>query len=80
MTTIGSNEAKTHLAELLDKVARGEHIMITRHGKPAAVLSPPQKELNIEQVVKEMLAFRDTEGPILGADLTIRDLIEEGRK
>jgi hypothetical protein len=35
MTTIGSYEAKTHLPELLERVARGERIMITKRGKPA---------------------------------------------
>jgi prevent-host-death family protein len=81
MTTMGSHEAKTHLAELLDRVARGEQILITRHGKPAALLSPPpRKEVDVEQVVKEMVEFRDREGPTLGENLTIRDLIEEGRK
>jgi prevent-host-death family protein len=80
MTTIGSHEAKTHLAELLDRVSRGEQILITRHGKPAAVLSPPPtKAKDVGQVVKEILEFRDKEGPTLGKKLTIRGLIEEGR-
>jgi prevent-host-death family protein len=38
--TIGAFEAKTHLAALLDRVAGGEEITITRHGIPAAVLVP----------------------------------------
>jgi prevent-host-death family protein len=41
MTTIGAFEAKTKLSELLDRVERGEEIVITRHGKPAARLVPP---------------------------------------
>ena len=40
MQTIGAFEAKTHLAALLDRVAKGEKITITRHGTPAAVLAP----------------------------------------
>ena len=31
-------EAKTHLAALLDRVANGGKITITRHGIPAALL------------------------------------------
>lgn len=42
MTTIGALEAKTRLSELLDRVAQGEEIVITRDGKPAARLVPPQ--------------------------------------
>lgn len=40
MEQIGSYEAKTHLPRLLDRVARGESLTITRHGKPVAHLVP----------------------------------------
>ena len=40
MERIGATEAKTHLPRLLDRVARGESLSITRHGKPVARLVP----------------------------------------
>ena len=40
MERIGAYEAKTHLPRLLDRVARGESLTITRHGKPVARLVP----------------------------------------
>ena len=40
MEMIAANEAKTHLGRLLERVARGEHLIITRHGKPVAQLIP----------------------------------------
>jgi len=40
METIGAFDAKTHLSALLDRVAKGEKLTITRHGIPAAVLVP----------------------------------------
>ena len=40
MDQIGAYEAKTHLPRLLDRVARGESLTITRHGKPVARLVP----------------------------------------
>ena len=40
METIGAFEAKTHLPRLLDRVAHGESLTITRHGKPVARLVP----------------------------------------
>jgi len=40
MEQVGAYEAKTHLPRLLDRVARGESLIITRHGKPVARLSP----------------------------------------
>ena len=40
MERIGACEAKTHLPQLLDRVAQGESLTITRHGKPVARLVP----------------------------------------
>ena len=44
MESIGSYEAKTHLPRLLDRVARGESLTITRHGRPVARLVPLEKD------------------------------------
>ena len=38
MITVGAFEAKTHLSSLLDKVAEGEEVVITKHGKAVARL------------------------------------------
>ena len=38
MITVGAFEAKTHLSMLLDRVAAGEEVVITKHGKPIARL------------------------------------------
>ena len=38
MITVGAFEAKTHLLALLDRVAEGEEVIITKHGKPVARL------------------------------------------
>jgi prevent-host-death family protein len=38
MITVGAFEAKTHLSTLLDRVAEGEEVIITKHGKPVARL------------------------------------------
>jgi prevent-host-death family protein len=40
MKTVGTFNAKTHLSDLLDRVARGESFLITKRGKPVAALSP----------------------------------------
>ena len=40
METVNVHEAKTHLSRLLERVERGEEIVIARAGKPIAVLSP----------------------------------------
>jgi len=38
--SVGAFDAKTHLSALLDRVERGEEVVITRRGKPVARLVP----------------------------------------
>ena len=80
MTSIGLYEARTHFSELLDQVARGKQILITRRGKPAALLSPPPAETNkdVRQIMRQMKKLR--RGNFLGKGLSVRDLIDEGRR
>jgi prevent-host-death family protein len=40
MDGIGAFDAKTHLSELLDRVEKGEELVITRRGRPVARLVP----------------------------------------
>jgi prevent-host-death family protein len=79
METISSSEAKTHLAQLLERVAKGEEFTITKHGKPIARLVPTlaaTPKPDVRAAVEAMKAFR--KGRTLG-DLSIREMIEEGR-
>jgi len=82
MKTTGSDEARKHFSELLDRVEKGERILITRRGKPAALLVPvpTSDHRKVRKVVRQMLELRDREGPALGNRITIRELIEEGRR
>jgi prevent-host-death family protein len=41
--SVGVHEAKTHLSRLLDLVAAGEEVAITRRGEEVARLVPPQQ-------------------------------------
>ena len=38
---IQASETKTHLLQILDEVERGETVIITRHGRPIALLTRP---------------------------------------
>jgi prevent-host-death family protein len=79
MDTIGTFEAKTHLTRLLDPVAAGEQITITRHGTPIARLVPvkPGSARQIRETIAKLKDF--SKGQTLGA-LKIKDLINEGRR
>lgn len=78
--TVGAYEAKTHLAELLDRVERGERVTITRHGRVVAVLGPPPgvADRTPTEAVDAILALRA--GRRLGPGLSVRDLITDGRR
>jgi prevent-host-death family protein len=79
MESVGAYEAKTHLSELLKRVARGERIIITRHGSPVAVLIPPDpaQAVDVKTVIEELRAFRKKHRM---GDTSIREMIEEGRR
>ena len=81
MRTVGAYEAKTHLPRLLDAVAKGETITITKHGVPVAVLAPyvAQPRPDVGRVIDEWRAYRDQHNITLGG-LSIREMIEEGRR
>ncbi len=49
MLQIGAFEAKNTLGALLDRVERGEELIITRHGKAVARLGPPSGSIDQEQ-------------------------------
>jgi prevent-host-death family protein len=79
MRSIGAYEAKTHLPRLLDEVAAGEVITITKHGVPVAVLAPAggRGAVTTARAIGELRAFRRLH-PL--GDLSIRELIDEGRR
>ena len=79
MRTIGAYEAKTHLPRLLDEVAGGETITITKHGVPVALLVPPTRTGTpaVRDTLAGLRAFR-ARHPLSG--VTIRELIDEGRR
>ena len=84
MTTVGSFEAKTKLAELLDKVEAGETVTITRRGKPVAKLVPAavdeveraRRRALIDEIKRKRAGWDKGAKP--GA--TIPDLIKAGRR
>ena len=79
METVGAYEAKTHLPRLLERVARGERITITKHGVPVATLQPANgaKRMPVRETIEQLKRFR--EGHRLDG-LSIRGMIDEGRR
>jgi prevent-host-death family protein len=77
---IGIFEAKTHLSSLLDRVAKGEKITITKHGIPAAILIPSgdaPRKLSHAEVVEGMRALRRR---VKTGKPGVREMIQTGRR
>jgi prevent-host-death family protein len=80
MRSIGAFEAKNRLSELLVAVENGEEVTITKHGRPVAKLVPvsTRDPARIAAAIAELRELRKSLR--LGADETVRDLIDEGRR
>ena len=81
MKLVGAFEAKTHLSRLLDEVAKGETITITKHGTPVAQLVPPPtaRRKDVRAAIDKWRAYRKEHNIRLDG-LTIQEMIEEGRR
>jgi prevent-host-death family protein len=78
---IGTFQAKTHFSQLLDRVARGEEITITKHDLPVARLVPaerPSRE-HVATVFRQMDVLRQSL-PKSKDRTALKDLINEGRR
>jgi len=79
MITIGAFEAKTHLSSLLDRVANGEDVLITKHGKAVARLVPAHaaERTGVEASIAKLKALRH--GVVLNG-VSWKDLRDEGKR
>ena len=79
MTVVDALEAKKRFARLLDRVMRGEQIVITRHGTPVARLVPvrrPDRD-RARRAIARLKVLR--KGQTLG-DISWKDLRDGGRR
>ena len=79
MATVGAFYAKTNFSALLERVERGEKILITRRGKPVARLMPiaTAREGKVSEAMAKLRKLR--ERTKLGG-LLWKELRDEGRK
>lgn len=78
MLQVGAYEAKTRLSQLIDEAAKGEEIIITKHGVPVAALVPiaGSRQLDPQAAIAAIKDFRRRHRL---AGLSLREMIEEGR-
>lgn len=81
MADIGAYEAKTRFSALLDRVAQGEIVTVTRRGRPIARLVPIDAETPFEPSVWRSAAadFR-RRAQVKASRAEVRSWIEAGRR
>jgi prevent-host-death family protein len=87
MLSVGIFEAKAQLSQLVERVAQGEEVLVTRHGKPVARLVAPEASSDASALADwttELRVFRRgvdrgaKQGK--GTGSTLPDLIAAGRR
>ena len=87
MGSVTAFEAKTRFGKLLERVARGEEIVITRHEKPVARIVP-EGRASLEEIRAAVTGLRDLRNRIavrLGrkpklTPAQVKSLIDMGRR
>ncbi len=86
-TSVTALEAKTRFGKLLDRVSRGEEIVVTRHDRPVARIIPAGRR-SLHDVraavaglrdLRREIAVRQGREPKL-TDAQVKSLIEAGRR
>jgi len=80
MTTVKAFEVRARFSDLLNRVARGEKITITRYGVAVALLvpvEPRESKLKHREIVEGMRALRKRVKP---RKMSVREMAAEGRR
>lgn len=83
MSEIGAFEAKNTLSALLDRVEKGEEIVITRRGKAVAKLVPANPGFDREKARAAVQGLLELRAKLKGPPLTweeIKQMRDEGRR
>ncbi len=84
MATVSAFDAKTRFGELLNRVSKGEEVVITRHDKPVARLVPEGVQ-RLDDVRSAVRGLRELQQRIRRrsratlSDREVRAAIDEGR-
>lgn len=79
MIKVGAFEAKTQFSALLDKVERGEDVIITRHGKPVARLVKAESA-SLEEIDAAIARILERREGVTTGGIGWKALRDEGRK
>ena len=87
MLSVGIFEAKAQLSQLVERVANGEEVLVTRHGKPVARLVSPEASSDASALSDWTADLRACRHGVdrgaksgKGAGSTLAELIAAGRR
>ena len=81
MTDYSVADAKNQLPSLIDKALAGEHVVITRRGKPVVELRPASRQAASATGIHEWLRARTRARPSVGlTSVEILDLVYESKE
>lgn len=73
--SVGAFEAKTKFSELLDRVEKGEEVIITRRGKPVARMTlPVEVRAEKKATVDDLLAIGRSIDHLVEGEFTSADV------
>jgi len=84
MEEVGILEARNNFSALVERAEKGENVIITRHGKPVVKMvaveleDEEERRKRAREAVEAIWEMRKEVKPL--GDVTIKDLINEGRK
>ncbi len=77
---VGTFDAKNRFSELLDRVEHGEDVVITRRGKAVARLVPATGGRDRKKAEEAAARILERRKGVRLDGLSIRELIDEGRR
>ena len=83
MLSVGIFEDKARLSQLVGRVAQGEEVLVTRHGKPVARLVAPEAAFDVAALAEwtaDLRAFRRSIDRGATPGSTLPELIAAGRR
>ena len=77
--SVGAFEAKNRFSDLIDRVARGAEVTITKHDRPVAKIVPPSNQSK-ETRRHAVADLRDMRARYALTGVSVRELINDGRR
>lgn len=83
MDEVGILDARNNLSALVERVEKGDEVIITRHGKPVVKLTAidaDEERAKRREAIRQIREMRQSISPNALDGTSIKELINEGRR